>query len=134
MGSNLARDIHAGVEPANRGTISGVFRKVDPTSESLEAVEFFLLEQLAAEEGHHGLFEQIIRMTPRLCARVAQLRDEHARLREAIENLHQLRDLDAPSGLIHATVEALLDGLQHHSAAEQALLQEAWLTDLGAAG
>jgi hypothetical protein len=80
-------------------------------------------EHLAATEGEHGLYAEIVATDPRLTFAVESLIREHAELRLIIG-----RDL---SGLSEAQVTGLARHLDRHCQRGKDLVYEAYVMDLG---
>lgn len=82
-----------------------------------------IAEHLAATEGEHGLYAEIVAADPRLTYAVETLIREHAELRRAMQ-----RDL---TGLNDKQVAELSRRLDRHCQRGNDLVYEAYIVDLG---
>lgn len=107
---------------------AGVLRK-SLTELALELSRHFKRE----EDG--GYFTDIIEIAPRLSPQAIALESEHVQL---LKRLQQLQDrLSAAASraeqyqLIHHDLPVFINACQTHEHREAALVQDAWLTDIG---
>ena len=82
-----------------------------------------IAEHLAATEGEHGLYAEIVAADPRLAFAVESLAREHAELRRIMK-----RDL---SDLSEAQLSDLAQRLDRHCQRGKDLVYEAYIVDLG---
>ena len=103
------------------------------------------LAELATELKRHfdreeasGYFTEIIEMAPHLSTQAETLELEHGELLEQLQRLRARFSSDLAMAerdeLVHGELPGFLDACRTHEYRETELVQEAWLTDLGAGG
>lgn len=87
------------------------------------------------EEEQEGFFDGIVEQAPRLADRANQLREEHASLQQAAEELNRVATTEAGSTAwwqeVNERFHLLSRDLMHHEHKENDLLQDAYENDIG---
>lgn len=95
--------------------------EIEPVREALAIIRRVLDGHLLVEEGPGGIFETMVAIEPQLADTVQRLRDEHDRIRQAVD---QALDLQGKQGEL-AAAKQVATLLQNHEIREQAALDAA---------
>jgi hypothetical protein len=100
-----------------------------------------LLSDLSAEfslyfdaEESENYFGALLADRPRLKTEVGKLRDAHEGFRDSVGSLRRLAADESQDTRLAAGIDRVLDDFEEHEQAENALLQEFFLTDEGYGG
>jgi hypothetical protein len=124
------REIEAllGESPAGEDDPAARRSRLEEPFADLEGV---LIEHFASEE-QGGYFAEVLGVAPRLSGRVARLRRNHPAFRRRLTRLREhIRDPTIAWPEVEDRVAALLKALADHESAENDLVHEAFMQDLG---
>lgn len=93
-----------------------------------------VVRELARDEEPEGLLTYVMEVAPHLARRVAEQREQNARIRLLANTLHRYARCEAPQAMMHVLLEQLVAALREKCQVHSELLQEALLTDIGSAG
>ncbi len=112
-------------------------RRDDPAARRSRLEELFadfegvLIEHFAIEE-QGGYFAEVLAVAPRLSGRVSRLKRNHPAFRRRLTRLRKhIPDPTIAWPEVEARVAALLKALADHESAENDLVHEAFMQDLG---
>jgi hemerythrin len=115
---------------AGRESIDADERRRTALADALASMSGLLSAHFDHEE-EGGYFSEVLARRPDLSARVSALQGQHEHfVRDFAEVAATAREKEAPTD-IAKQVQSLLDALAQHECDEDALLQEALLTDVG---
>lgn len=110
-------------------------RDAESLRSTLDGLRFFLLEHFVHEESHDGLFT-LLRETRAADRNIEALRQEHVEMLQRLDRLmRRLEEADASvDEMTRAQIGELVSLIEAHEEWENALLQEALMTDFGGSG